>query len=84
VEWLVTVPAEEVGLSLTPREDSLFGLPNGEKPARNVFAEGDRFIHHLLWQHHHSPICPFFNMLHSYLLLIASINISSAKVATTL
>ncbi len=44
-------PEEEVGGSLTPREDDLFDQYNDEKSARSVFTERNRFIHHVLWEH---------------------------------
>ena len=40
VEWLVRVPAEEVGWGLTPREDGLFGLPNDEKTGLKLVRRG--------------------------------------------
>lgn len=49
VEWRVKGSAPNCG--------GLSGLSHSEKPARSVFAEADRFIHHVLWQHPHVTYC---------------------------
>jgi hypothetical protein len=58
MQWLEYVvgrvvkgPAEEVGGSLTPREDDLFDQYNDEKSARSGFPERNRFIHHVRWEY---------------------------------